>query len=51
LLPLALAGNSSYVTLKPSLHATTNITVLQQFMAIKIDCKQLAPDRWHVELH
>jgi RNA 3'-terminal phosphate cyclase (ATP) len=51
LLPLALAGKSSYLTLRPSLHTTTNISVLQQFMAIKIVRKQLDPDRWRVELH
>ena len=51
LLPLALAGSSSYVTLKPSLHTTTNIAVLQQFMAREIDCNKLDPDRWGVELH
>ena len=51
LLPLALAGSSSYVTLRPSLHTTTNIAVLQQFMAREIDCNRLDPDRWGVDLH
>jgi len=51
LLPLALAGGGSYVTLRPSLHTTTNIDVLGQFMAVRIDCKELGPDRWRIELH
>lgn len=51
LLPMALAGSSSYLTLSPSLHTTTNIAVLQQFMAREIDCNRLGPDRWGVELH
>ena len=51
LLPLALAGGGSYVTLRPSLHTTTNIAVLQKFMALQIDCTELGPDRWSIELH
>ena len=51
LLPLALSGGGSYVTLQPSRHTTTNIAVLQQFMALKIDCNELGPDRWSIELH
>ena len=51
LLPLALSGGGSYVTLQLSLHTTTNIAVLQQFMALRIDCNELGPDRWSIELH
>ena len=51
LLPLALSGGGSYLTLQPSLHTTTNIAVLQQFMALQIDCNELGPDRWNIELH
>jgi RNA 3'-terminal phosphate cyclase (ATP) len=51
LLPLALSGGGSYVTLRPSLHTTTNIAVLQEFMATRIDCTELGPDRWGVALH
>ena len=50
LLPLALAGGGSYVTLAPSLHTTTNSDVLGQFMTVQIDCKELGPDRWRIEL-
>jgi len=51
LVPLALSGGGSYVTLQPSRHTTTNIAVLQQFMALHIDCTELGPDRWRIELH
>ena len=51
LLPLALAGTGSYLTLQPSLHTTTNIAVIQQFMAMQIDCHNRGPDRWRIELH
>ena len=51
LLPLALSSGGNYVTLQPSLHTTTNIAVLQQFMALRIDCNELGPDRWRIELH
>ena len=51
LLPLALSGGGSYVTLRPSLHTTTNVAVLQQFMSLQIDCRELGPDRWGIELH
>ncbi len=50
LLPLALAGGGRYVTLRPSLHTTTNIAVLQKFMALRIECRELGPDRWCIEL-
>jgi RNA 3'-terminal phosphate cyclase (ATP) len=51
LLPLALSGGGRYMTLRPSLHTTTNIAVLQKFMALRIDCKELGPDRWRIGLH
>ena len=50
LLPMALAGSGSYVTLQPSLHTTTNIAVLQQFMTLQIDCREIGPDRWYIAL-
>jgi RNA 3'-terminal phosphate cyclase (ATP) len=51
LLPLALAGGGSYVTLTPSRHTTTNGDVIRQFMTLQIDCRELGPDRWRIELH
>ncbi len=51
LLPLALAGGGCFDTLQPSRHATTNIAVLQQFMAVAVDCEERGPDRWRIRLH
>ena len=42
LLPLALAGGGSYVTLWPSRDTTTNIAVLRKFMALQVDCEEWA---------
>ena len=50
LLPLALAGGGSYVTLRPSRHTTTNIAVLRKFMALQVDCEELGPHRWRIAL-
>jgi RNA 3'-terminal phosphate cyclase (ATP) len=48
LLPLALAGGGEYLTLKPSLHTTTNITVIEKFMDLKIGCEEIKPDIWRI---
>lgn len=40
LLPMALAGGGEFAAMEPSLHATTNIAVIQQFLPIKISCSQ-----------
>ncbi len=50
LVPMALAGVGSFVTLKPSPHALTNTDVIRRFMDIGIYLQELAPDRWRVEI-
>jgi len=50
LLPLALAGGGSYVTLKPSLHTLTNIDVIKLFMNINIECTELQKDMWRINI-
>lgn len=45
LLPLALAGGGSFLTMAPSRHTMTNCAVLQQFMAIAIHCEPAADGR------
>jgi RNA 3'-terminal phosphate cyclase (ATP) len=49
LLPLALAGGGSFVTLPLSLHATTNMQVIRMFLEIEFTTRQLENDRWLVE--
>jgi RNA 3'-terminal phosphate cyclase (ATP) len=41
LLPLALAGGGSFITLPPSTHTRTNIDVIQAFLPVAIRCAAL----------
>ena len=50
LLPLALAGSGAYLTGPPSLHATTNMAVIEQFTQKPFTLKQLTPTTCRVEL-
>jgi RNA 3'-terminal phosphate cyclase (ATP) len=50
LLPMALAGSGSFVTLRPSLHALTNIEVIRAFLPVVIQCDELAPDIWQIRI-
>ena len=51
LLPIALAGEGSFLTCRPSLHTRTNMAVIQQFMNIEFSKQELRPDAWLIELH
>ena len=51
LLPMALAGGGSFVTLTPSLHTKTNAAVIEQFMDARIDYNELDKDRWRITIH
>ena len=48
LLPLALAGGGSFVTVAPDRHTPTNIDVIRQFLPLPISVTELAPDRWRI---
>ena len=50
LLPLALAGGGAYQTMQPSLHATTNMEVIQKFMDIEIRCDETETGVWRISL-
>ncbi|NIP74086.1 MAG: RNA 3'-terminal phosphate cyclase [Gammaproteobacteria bacterium] len=50
LVPLALAGGGSFVTLRPSSHATTNAEVIRKFLDVEIELVELGADRWEVRL-
>jgi RNA 3'-terminal phosphate cyclase (ATP) len=50
LLPLALAGGGSYVTGPPSLHATTNIQTLRQFIDVAIDVREISRRQYRVSV-
>jgi RNA 3'-terminal phosphate cyclase (ATP) len=48
LIPLALARGGMFTTLPLSLHTTTNMQVIQQFLAVKIKAVQLTEQSWHI---
>ena len=50
ILPMVLGGGGRFTTLDPSLHLTTNIEVVRQFMPVEIDLVQLDCDRWQVSV-
>jgi RNA 3'-terminal phosphate cyclase (ATP) len=51
LLPLALAGGGSFVTLPPSAHTRTNIDVIQAFLPVAIRCAALdETGSWRIEV-
>ncbi len=51
LLPLALAGSGEFVTMKPSLHTTTNMSVISQFMNITFTSREISPQVWQIVLN
>jgi RNA 3'-terminal phosphate cyclase (ATP) len=50
LIPLALAGGGSFVTMQPSLHTTTNIEVIRMFLDIPIKTTPLADNAWRIDV-
>lgn len=48
LLPLALAGGGSFMTVEPSSHTLTNIRVINAFMDTSIQCRQIDTDTWMI---
>ncbi len=50
LLPMALAGGGSFVTMATGNHFITNIEVIRQFLEIRIETKEIARGRWLVNV-
>lgn len=50
LLPMALAGGGMFVTVKPSLHALTNLQVINAFMKIDMRAEEIGDDVWRIVL-
>src|SRR5690606_14817228 len=50
LLPLALAGAGSFVTLPPSRHTATNVDVIRCFLPIAIETAAVGPETWRVDV-
>jgi RNA 3'-terminal phosphate cyclase (ATP) len=45
---MALARNSSFITMQPSRHTLTNITVIEMFTDVHIITQQLNKDSWKI---
>ena len=50
LLPIALAGQGEFVTLKPSLHTQTNIAVIEKFLPVRFKVEEKQRDLWLVSV-
>ncbi len=50
LLPMALAGGGTFRTLAPTLHLTTNSEVLQQFLPVAVNMRQLTRNDWEIRV-
>lgn len=48
LLPMALAAGGTFVTTRPSQHLSTNISVIEAFLNVKIDCAPQSDGNWRV---
>jgi RNA 3'-terminal phosphate cyclase (ATP) len=50
LLPLALASGGSFVAMPLTLHAQTNIEIIQRFLDVRIEVGELRPGAWLVRI-
>jgi len=50
LLPLAMAGKSTFLTLKPSSHTLTNMNVISAFTGIQIQAEEVSDDAWIITI-
>jgi RNA 3'-terminal phosphate cyclase (ATP) len=50
LLPMALAGGGSFQSLSPTLHATTNMEVIQRFLPIAMTAVQCTEQCWEFRM-
>lgn len=48
LLYIALTGSGRFITLQPSSHTLTNMSVIECFMGISIKAQQIGDDRWEI---
>jgi RNA 3'-terminal phosphate cyclase (ATP) len=50
LLPLALAGDGSFVTSRPTPHTKTNIEVIEKFLPVEFEMTELEQKRWRIRV-
>ena len=48
LLPCALAGGGTYITMAPTEHTRTNIATIEKFLAVEINLAQLDVHHWRI---
>lgn len=50
LLPLALAGGGTFVTLEPGSHTRTNMEIISAFLKLRFETEELRSDAWRIHL-
>jgi RNA 3'-terminal phosphate cyclase (ATP) len=50
LIPMAMAGGGTFITLPPSRHTMTNIDVIKQFIDLNITCEEMDDCRWQITI-
>jgi RNA 3'-terminal phosphate cyclase (ATP) len=50
LIPFAMAGGGVFRTGAPSRHTLTNVDVVRRFLAVKLECREVAPRAWAIEV-
>jgi len=50
LIPMALAGGGAFVTGEPSLHTTTNISVIETFLDVRFQVERISPRAWRISV-
>lgn len=50
LIPMALCGEGSFLTTQPSLHTTTNIAIIEEFLDVRISSTETERCVWKVEI-
>jgi len=51
LLPMALAGSGSFTTTEPTDHARTNASLIEKFLEVQIDFRELRKAAWKVDIN
>ncbi len=50
ILPLALAGGGSFVTMPLTLHTITNIAVVQMFLPVKMSVREISANAVRIDI-
>jgi len=51
LIPFALAGGGSFLTMAPSEHTKTNAEVVKMFVGVQVAMEQISEKQWRVSIH